>query len=81
VTVGPTPGGYHALNYRRRTGTSDLQYDVQVSTNLTQWTEGGTAEIQVTPLGDGMESATARTLYTVSGYRGHFVRVRVTLAP
>ena len=81
VAVGPTQGDYHAVNYRRRIGTSDLHYEVQVSTNLTQWAGGATVQIQVTSLGDGMESASARTLYTVSGFTNHFMRVRVTLAP
>jgi hypothetical protein len=81
VTVGPTQGDYHAVNYHRRVGASDLQYEVQVSTNLTQWAEGATVEVQVTPLGDGMESASARTLYTVSGYTNHFMRVRTTFGP
>jgi hypothetical protein len=70
------------VNYRRRTGTTDLRYDVQASTNLTDWAaNGATVEIQVTPLGDGMESASTRTLYTVSGTTNHFLRVRVTLGP
>jgi hypothetical protein len=82
VAVGPTQGDYHAVNYRRRTGTSDLLYDMQVSTNLAHWAAGGmTVEIQVIPVGDGMESASARTLYTVSGLSAHFMRVRVMLAP
>jgi hypothetical protein len=81
VAVGPTQAGYHGVNYRRRTGTSDLHFDVQISTNLLQWAGGQTVEIQVTPLGDGMETAAARTLYTVSGYTNHFLRVRTTLGP
>jgi hypothetical protein len=82
VAVGPTQGDYHGVNYRRRTGTSDLRYDVQVSTNLTAWaSNGATVEIQFMPLGDGMESASARTLYTVSGLTNHFLRVRVLLGP
>lgn len=82
VAPGPTQGDYHAVNYRRRTGAGDLRYEVQVSTNLTDWAANGmTVEIQVTPLGDGMESASTRTLYTVSGLTNHFMRVRVTLGP
>jgi sugar lactone lactonase YvrE len=82
VVVGPISGAdYHAIHHRRRTDNGDLRYDVQVSTNLIHWEEGGTVEIQVTPLGDGMESAAARTLYTVSGHTNHFMRVRVTLEP
>jgi len=74
-------GDYHAINHRRRIGSSDLQYNVQVSTNLVQWAGGATVDIEVTSLGDGMEAATARTLYTVSGLTNHFMRVRVTLGP
>jgi hypothetical protein len=82
VAAGPGPGAdYHAIHHRRRAGTSDLRYDVQVSTNLIHWADGATMEIQVTPLGDGLESAAARTLYTVSGYSNHFMRVRVSLEP
>ena len=82
VTVGPeSQADYHAVNYRRRVGTSDLHYDVQVSMNLTDWAVGKTVEIQVTPLGDEIETAMARTLYTVSGLTNHFIRVRVTLVP
>ena len=81
VTVGPVQGNYHAVNYRRRIETSDLHYDVQVSTNLTEWAGSATVEIQVTSLGDGMESATARTLYTVSSLTNHFMQVRTTLGP
>lgn len=82
VTAGPIPNAdYHAVSYRRRTGTTDLQFDVQVSTNLTRWastmTNAVTAEIQVTALGDGVESATARTVYAVGGLDAHFIRVRV----
>lgn len=86
VAPGPTTqADHHAVNYRRRQGSSDLRYDVQVSTNLTHWAgdmgSPMTVEIQVIPLGDGMETAAARTLYSVSGFTRHFLRVRVTLGP
>jgi hypothetical protein len=86
VTAGPVSNAdYHAVNYRRRVGASDLHYDVQVSTNLTNWvssaTNSVTVEIQVKPLSDGMESVTARTLYAVTGYTNHFMRVRVMVGP
>ena len=86
IAAGPvSTAHYHAITYRRRIGTGDLTYDVQISTNLTDWvssaTNSVTIEIQVTPLGDGMESASTRTLYTVSGYTNHFMRLRVTKNP
>jgi hypothetical protein len=82
VTVGPvTNGAYHAVTFRRRAGTSDLTYYVQTSTNLMTWrgspTDPQIIEIEVRPLGDGMEEVTARTLYTVSGYTSHFMRLRL----
>ena len=81
VAAGPTQAGYHGLTYRRRAGASDLSYEVQVSTDLEQWTGNSaspqTMEILVTTLGDGMESVTVRTLYTVSGLPAHFLRLRV----
>lgn len=86
IAAGPLSNGdYHAVEYRRRVGATDLTYDVQASTNLVNWTSSATnsvtLEIASTPLGDGVESATARTVYTVSGYPAHFMRVRITLAP
>jgi len=86
VTTGPViSADYHAISFPRRTGTSDLLYDVQVSTNLVTWVGDAsnvqTVEIQVTPLGDGMESVTGRSTYTVSGYADHFMRIRVTHTP
>ena len=86
VAVGPLSNGdYHAINYRRRVATSDLHYELQVSTNLSHWvsnaTNAVTIEIAATPIGHGMESVSARTLYTVSGFSNHYLRVRVTLGP
>ena len=80
VVVTGAPGEvYHAVQYRRRVGTGDLQYKVQVSTNLNAWAGNATLEIQVTTLADGVETATARTLYTVSGLTNHFLRVQTSL--
>jgi sugar lactone lactonase YvrE len=86
VTVGPVSNGdYHAVNYRRRVSTSDLRYEVQVSTNLTDWASNAgncvTLEVEATALGDGVESVTVRTCYVVTKYPGHFMRVRVMLGP
>jgi hypothetical protein len=85
IAVGPTQADYHAITYRRRLGASDLTYAVEVSTNLTQWTGNNpvptTVELLPVPLGDGMEAATARTLYTITGRPAHFLRLVVTLAP
>ena len=76
---------YHAIKSRRRAGTTDLSCYVQVSTNLTDWvgslTAAQTTEFQVTPLDDGMEEVTVRTLYSVAGYPRHFLRWCVQLAP
>jgi hypothetical protein len=86
LTTGPVAGAvYHAVKYRRRAGTSDLTCYVQTSTNLLVWSGSPsspeTTEIQVTPLGAGMEEATARTVNPVSGLSSHFLRVIVTVTP
>jgi len=74
-----------AIRYPRRAGTSDLTSWVEVSTNLTEW-EGSlgapaTVELQVRPLGDGMEEVTARTLDPLSELPVVFMRVGVALLP
>jgi hypothetical protein len=86
LTTGPVSNAdYHALRFRRRANTSDLTYTVQVSTNLTSWsgspTDPQTIEIDVRPLGDGMEEATVRSLYPISDYPTHFMRLNVLLRP
>jgi hypothetical protein len=86
ITTGPVAGAqYHALKFRRRAGTSDLTYYVQVSTNLVYWmgspANPQTTEIQVTSLGDGMEEVTVRTLSPVSSLSSHFMRLSVALGP
>lgn len=65
--------------YSRRNGVADLQYKVQVSTNLPQWADGATGEYLVIPLGDGMESVFAYSIHSVITRSNHFMRVRVTL--
>jgi hypothetical protein len=73
------------LTFRRRAGTRDLTYSVQVSTNLAAWVGGPmnpqTTETLVQPLGDGMEQVTVQTLYPVSGYSSHFLRLTVIVDP
>ena len=82
MKMGPTSqGDYHAVSYRRRSGTGDLQYEVQASTNLTQWADGVTVEAGTASQSDGMESVLARSVYTVSSRSNHFMRVTVTFGP
>ncbi len=82
VKTGPTAqADYHAVEYRRRAGNTDLRYTVEVSTNLTTWAEGSTVDSAITNSGggDGLESVQTRALYTVTTHSNHFMRVRVTL--
>jgi sugar lactone lactonase YvrE len=77
-------GVFHGITFTRRTGTTDLSYRVEVSTNLVSWsaspTEPEIMEISSRPLGDDMEEVTARTTYPVQGFSSHFLRVAVQLA-
>jgi hypothetical protein len=74
---------YHGVKFRRRAGTTDLTFFIQVSTNLTAWTgspgEPQTIEVQAQSLSDGTEEVTARTTYAVNEYPAHFMRLRVQL--
>ena len=84
LVSGPTPGAlYAAMKYRRRAGTRDLTYYVQVSNDLTIWTGSPNdlpvTEIQVTPLSDGMEEVTARTLDSISDHSRRFLRLVVVM--
>jgi hypothetical protein len=86
LVSGPMPGAvYHAVRFQRRVSATDLRYDVQVSTNLVDWTDNWsrpvTVEVQTILTGDGMESVTVRSLEPVSGLPAHFMRVQVTLGP
>jgi len=86
VTVGPvTTADYHAMRFRRRAGSTDLTYYVQVSTNLLSWSgspnDSPTTEIEVRALADGMEEVTVRTSYVVSAYTSHFMRLSVAFGP
>jgi hypothetical protein len=86
LTTGPiTNAVYQAVTYRRRATATDLGYEVQVSTNLTQWSgsvaDPRTAVIEVRSLGDGMEEVTARTLDPVDRLPAHYLRVNVVFTP
>ena len=72
---------YQAIYHPRRNGTTDLHYDVQVSTNLTHWLDGVTMEAGAASLGDGMESVLTRSTYNAFSYPIHFMRVQIRLAP
>jgi hypothetical protein len=85
VVDSPTGLIHPAIRYPRRAGTSDLTSWVEVSPNLIEW-EGSlsapaTMELQVRPLGDGMEEVTARALEPLSELPVVFMRVVVELLP
>ena len=79
-----TPGvsdDQQAVIYMRRSGVSDLQYNVQVSTNLLQWSDGETVEASVAPGPDGTELVLSSSIHTLVTRSNHFMRVQVQLAP
>jgi hypothetical protein len=76
------------MKFHRRTGTSDLAYFPQVSTDMINWrdeenTDGvpPTTETAVTPLGNGIEEVTVRTTLPIDDLPRHFMRLRVALNP
>lgn len=74
----PPPPGVPELEFRRRTGTGDLHYEVQVSTNLVDWAASEIAEPQIEPLRDGLESVRLRSIYSVAARSNQFIRVQVS---
>jgi hypothetical protein len=76
---------FHFISYRRRATASDLSYAVHVATNVTGWVivtpYALTEQVDVTPLGEGMEFVTERTSYSLSGKPNHFMRVQITHSP
>lgn len=70
-----------AVIYLRRSGASDLQYKVQVSTNLLQWSDGETVEGTFAPGVDGTELVLSSSIHTIVTRSNHFMRVQVQLAP
>ncbi|MBK8001823.1 MAG: hypothetical protein IPK15_24755 [Verrucomicrobia bacterium] len=79
-----TPGvsdDQQAVIYLRRSGVSDLKYNVQVSTNLLQWSDGETVEASVAPGPDGTELVLSSSIHTLMTRSNHFMRVQVQLAP
>ena len=67
------------MTYRRRTGVADIDYTVEVSSDLRTWISGSayTTEITSTPLDGGMESVPVRDNTPASPGVRHFMRVRV----
>lgn len=84
ITTQPSVESFPALEYRRRGGTTDLAYHVQVSTNLHQWTGGtsapATIDISTTALADGLEHAVTRSTVSLPPGSQQFLRVRATLS-
>jgi len=85
LVPGPLPDTlYPAVSFRRRATANDLGYEIQVSTNLVDWT-GSVADppavaVATRPLGDGMEEVTVRALAPASSH-ATFIRVNVIFTP
>lgn len=73
---------YPALTFLRRTNEPDLEYAVQISTNLATWNEGRDHLIESSSidLGDGFTFVTVRSVIPISGAEGQFLRLKVVQA-
>lgn len=72
---------YQALTFTRRTTSLDLNYTVQVSGDLTNWTQVTTVVGTPVGHGDGTETVTIRDLEEVSNHDRRFIRLIVALSP
>ena len=76
---------YPALKFRRQAAAVDLTYYIQTSSDLRNWVgspvNSQTTQIEVAPLGDGIEQATVRSLQILSGNTSQFLKLQVVLGP
>ena len=68
-----------AIQYRRRANASDIDYAVEMSTDLALW-EGITVPVTIVDNGDGTETVTVRAFDSVDvDPRSQFLRLRVSV--
>lgn len=76
-------GQHLTLSYRRRIDANEIVYQVETSTDLSEWTSGGEVLEEILPRvpnGDGTETVSVRVVVPVTDEPARFVRLRVTVA-
>jgi hypothetical protein len=74
--------GNFAFTYNRREWAADLQYSIDVSTNLTSWDTSGTQVTQNVVSDDGLKQVIQVTESSAGKpYQSRFFRLRITYLP
>ena len=82
ASLAPVASNTHlALTFRKPTNAIDLNYEVQVSSTLTDWTATSLQVGTPTDNGDGTESLTIRDSASSDDNPQRFIRLQVTLSP
>lgn len=72
---------YLTLTYRRNLAADDLDFEVQVGSDLSAWDPLGTTPVSATANGDGTETVVWRSLTPVKNLVREFIRLRVQQKP
>jgi hypothetical protein len=69
---------FAAIQFRRRLGAVDLDFVVELSSDLSNW-DGATVPVSTEDNGDGTESVTVRAFEAMDTSEDQFLRLRVTV--
>lgn len=75
------PQDYLTLSYRRNLAADDIDFEVQIGSDLTNWSSLGVTLASSVPNGDGTETVTWRSITPIPLQTQEFIRVRVTTTP
>ena len=75
------PQEYLTLSYRRNLAADDIDFEVQIGSDLKSWSTLGVTLLSSTLNGDGTETTTWRSTTPITDQTREFIRVRVTHTP
>jgi hypothetical protein len=67
-----------AIEYRQRSDAADIEYSVEMSSDLVLW-DGITIPVTIVDNGDGTDTVTTRAFEPADGSSSQFLRLRVSL--
>ena len=75
---GALVGGHFHLSFDRQRGLTDVEFTVETSANLVNWTDGDMEQVRVTAKGDALETVVLRQTKAVEDEGTRYARLRVT---
>ena len=74
-------GEYLTISYRRNLAADDVEFEVQIATDLAAWTSLGTEFVSSVSNNDGTENVTYRSTAELASIPREFIRLLVTIRP